>query len=133
MLDDNLAISKSIKKGNKKTAEPAKDKSMLESLQDVVNQQNEKRNKPAKFSELQLKNTGDVKGDKVYQKQKERNREKKAVEKQKSKEQKLEARQEAEQMGERIQRNVNREIEKARGITRKRKREDKTPRIRRRR
>jgi U3 small nucleolar RNA-associated protein 3 len=36
-------------------------------------------------------------------------------------------------MGDRIQRNVNREIEKARGITRKRKREDKTPRIRRRR
>lgn len=36
-------------------------------------------------------------------------------------------------MAARIQRNVNHDIEKAKGITRKRKREDKTPRIRRRR
>lgn len=36
-------------------------------------------------------------------------------------------------MGDRIQRNINYDIEKAKGITRKRKREDKNPRVKRRR
>lgn len=36
-------------------------------------------------------------------------------------------------MGEKIQRNINHDIEKAKGITRKRKREDKNPRVKRRR
>jgi len=36
-------------------------------------------------------------------------------------------------MGDRIQRNINYDIEKAKGIVRKRKREDKNPRVKRRR
>lgn len=36
-------------------------------------------------------------------------------------------------MGDRIQRNINHDIEKAKGIVRKRKREDKNPRVKRRR
>jgi U3 small nucleolar RNA-associated protein 3 len=38
-----------------------------------------------------------------------------------------------EKMGDRIQRNINHDIEKAKGIVRKRKREDKNPRVKRRR
>lgn len=73
-----------------------------------------------------------VKGDSVYEGQKERIREKKSARKESERDTKARKTQEVEQMGDSIQRNINRDMLKAKGLTRKRKIEDRTPRVKKR-
>ena len=86
--------------------------------------------KRKKFSELQ---SSKVKGNDVYQGEKERQRDKKAARKDAERMIKDNIKQEVEHMGSSIERKINYDIQKARGIVRKRKKEDKTPRVRKRR
>lgn len=71
-------------------------------------------------------------GDSLYEGQKERLREKKAARKEVEKEIKMGREQDVKRMGEAIQRNINYDIMKAKGIVRKRKKEDKNPRVKKR-
>ena len=88
-----------------------------------------KPEKKKKFSELQ---SAKIKGDKVYEDDAEKKREKKAARKGVEAKIKENIDQEVKATGEAIQRNVNYNIEKAKGIVRKRKKEDKNPRVKRR-
>ena len=65
-----------------------------------------------------------IKGDDVYEGEAEKRREKKAARKEVEKKIKDNIADEVKGMGEAIQRGVNYNIEKAKGITRKRKKED---------
>lgn len=82
------------------------------------------------FASLQQKQ---VQGDDVYEHQKEKLREKKVERKLQAAVAKKQVAGEVQAMGDKIQRNINHDIEKAKGIVRKRKREDKNPRVKRRR
>ena len=85
--------------------------------------------KKTKFSDLK---SAKIKGDEVYEKEHERRREKKAQRKEVEKEIKGRVAGEVKDMEQSIQRNINYNIEKAKGITRKRKKEDANPRVKKR-
>lgn len=85
--------------------------------------------KTKKFSELK---SAKIKGDGVYEGEKQRQREKKAARKEIEKKIKENIADEVKDMGEAIQRNVNYNIEKAKGITRKRPKEERNPRVKKR-
>lgn len=85
--------------------------------------------KKRKFADLKADG---VKGDAVYEGQKDKLREKKAARKEVEKDTKVRKTQEVENMGNDIQRNISRDMLKAKGLTRKRKIEDRTPRVKKR-
>ena len=85
--------------------------------------------KKTKFSELK---STKIKGDAVYEREAEKRREKKEQRKEVEKQIKGRVADEVKGMEESIQRNINYNIEKAKGITRKRKKEDANPRVKKR-
>ena len=74
-------------------------------------------------------NDGKVKGDAVYEDTKQRIRDKKALRKETEKQIKGRVEKEVEYMGSSIQRSIDNNMAKAQGLKRKRKVEDKTPRV----
>jgi len=78
------------------------------------------------FNELKA---AEVEGDAVYEAERERLREKKAQKKEKEKMMKEEKMHQIEQMDHNIQRNINRDMEKARGIYRKRPKINRNSRV----
>lgn len=99
------------------------------SLKKFVEKKQSQPEKRKKFSELNAKK---IKGDSEYESTKQRQREKKVARKETEKQIKGRIDTEIESMGNSIQRNVNYDIMKAKGITRKRKKEDKNPRVKKR-
>lgn len=89
----------------------------------------DKPKKKVAFNDLK---TSGVKGDDLYEGQKDKLRDKKAARKEVEKQIKQENLVGVEKMGESIQRNINYDIMKAKGITRKRKKEDRNPRVKKR-
>ena len=102
----------------------------VKEVETIETHQSKNESKKINFSQIK---SAKIKGDHVYEEQKERLREKKESRKRQQIETKQIITGEVEKMGERIQRNINYDIMKAKGITRKRKREDKNPRVKRRR
>lgn len=136
-LDDDMkAIDTIIKRTSKKDKNSVESAAKAEgansnfqkSLKSFM-KPDKSENKKRKFADLKADG---VKGDAVYEGQKEKNRDKKAARKEVEKDTKMRKTQEVEDMGDSIQRNINRDMLKAKGLTRKRKIEDRTPRVKKR-
>ena len=135
-LDDDFAAIKSlVARSGKKSSEDAafeaaeKERAGSKFAKSLKSYIEKPKKKKVAFGDLK---TNGVKGDDLYEGQKERLREKKAARKEVEQKIKLNKEGETKDMANSIQRNVNYDIMKARGIVRKRKHEDKNPRVKKR-
>jgi hypothetical protein len=129
--DDFAAIDNIVKRASKSAGSGFTDSADRDQAASKFSKSMKNFIKPKKvgFSDLKTK---EVVGDKLYEGQKDKLRDKKAARKEMERDTKQKNKAEVAKMGESIQRNINYDIMKAKGLVRKRKKEDKNPRVKKR-